>query len=1245
MAKHFPPDSRPHLSASNDLTLRAAGWIIGSTLAPTWASPWGEQGRIGRIMSERAVGSRRLRLWLLGPCRAERDGQLIPDAAWGRPTARTLVKLLAVQPGHRIHEEEVLDLLWPDLSPRSALGSLRKATMMARHALEPDLPRPAMSSFLLLTNGVLSLKSESVWIDIDWFEQQAEAALSSGDEAAYRQALAAYTDDLLPEDRYEDWTATRREDLAQLRLRLLLGLTDVLERQGAQLEAAGALQQALQQDTGREDLHRRLMRLYVAAGNRQQALRQYQLCRQTLQDELGVEPEPETTTLYEEIVSGRLAPAPAVPSPHATAGTLPPLPAPIRHLQDITLVGRELPLRLLARELERITRPLDADAGRRGGVVLVGGEAGVGKTRLAAEAARIAHQQGAVVLWGGSYEQEGRAPYGPFVEALEGYLRSCSASERTACAASHAQLARLLPGLAADAGAVSERTINPAEEAGRLSLFADVVRMLSNVAVRHPVLLVLDDLHVADEASVQLLHHLARVAPDHPWLILGTYREEDVEAGSAFEQVLMSLTRASLCRHVELLRLSRTDCAALIAHLLPGGTPSDDLLDRIYSLSLGNALFTREIVEAMRDGGIVLRDGSWEGPPAEVGVPTKVRDLIVARIGKLPDPAQAVLALAAAAGMESTFALLRRATTLDEDGLLDACDQVLQARIMEERGACLTFCHPLIRAAIYDRLSHHRRTSLHARLAQAYSAMALDSPAEEYVERIAHHYLLSAPPGAAAPEAAEWLERAGDRAARVYAADAAISHFEAAKERLGGRDERGRARLDEKLGEVLSTAGRYDEAVKALERAAAVERRAGNLEAVGRIVAKLGLAHRWRGTPGEGIAQVQSTIALFADAGSSDVLASLHLALAHLLLLTGRYRETLEATERAGEVARAVGDQALLAEAEERRGVALLLLNRPEEGQQVIEAAIPLIEEAIPLIEARGKLDVLRSALHNAACAAAYLGQVERQRHYAERALRVAERLGNPSQIGFVLANLGHALLILGEWDAARDALDRAVALARSSEHSVNLAYPLTARGVLALQEGEWDTAAHLYEEALTVAEETENRQARDEAERGLAELDLRQGRARQALARLERQAAEDDVDVTVLPILARAFLEAGDVRRAEEVANTAVTRARTQEPLSLVDALWVLGMVRARQGRTEGARDAFGEALRLAARLPSPYLQAQILYEIGWMATQSGESSEGRSRLADALAIFRRLGARWDVERTEQALARFVAV
>jgi tetratricopeptide (TPR) repeat protein len=340
-----------------------------------------------------------------------------------------------------------------------------------------------------------------------------------------------------------------------------------------------------------------------------------------------------------------------------------------------------------------------------------------------------------------------------------------------------------------------------------------------------------------------------------------------------------------------------------------------------------------------------------------------------------------------------------------------------------------------------------------------------------------------------------------------------------------------------------------------------------------------------------------------------------------------------------------VGDQALLAEAEERRGVALLLLNRPEEGQQVIEAAIPLIEEVISLIEARGKLDVLRSAFHNAACAAAYLGQVERQRHYAERALRVAERLGNPSQIGFVLANLGHALLILGEWDAARDALDRAVDLAESSEHSVNLAYPLTVRGVLALQEGEWDRAGHLHEEALAMAEETGNRQARDEAERGLAELDLRQGRARHALARLQRQATEDDADVTVLPILARAFLEAGDVGRAEEVAGTAVSRARAQEPLSLVDALSVLGMVRARQGRTEEARDAFCDALDLACRLPSPYLQAQILYEMGWMASRGGERAEGRSRLADALAIFRRLGAQKDAERTAQALARLAAV
>lgn len=354
-------------------------------------------GEDGGVVPRKAPGLPCLRLSVLGPFKAERDGMAITDTAWQRPKARALVKLLAVQPGHRLHGEEILDLLWPDLSPQSALGSLRKATTLARQALEPDLPPRAPSSFLHMTDGVLSLDPATVRVDADRFEAQAEAALASTDEALYWAAMALYTDDVLPEDRYEDWTGNRRDALVNLYLQLLLALADLLEGRGAHSKAIETLQQVLRREPAQEDVHRRLMRLYVANGNRQGALRQFQTCRETLKSELGVEPERETVALHEQISTGRLSPTPT--APRGRAPVMPaPLPAAIRRLPPTPLMGRQRPLDLVATELARLTDSAQDGPHARRGIVLFGGEAGVGKTRLVAEAARSAHEAGTLVL-------------------------------------------------------------------------------------------------------------------------------------------------------------------------------------------------------------------------------------------------------------------------------------------------------------------------------------------------------------------------------------------------------------------------------------------------------------------------------------------------------------------------------------------------------------------------------------------------------------------------------------------------------------------------------------------------------------------------------------------------------------------------------------------------------------------------------------------------------------------------------
>ena len=245
-----------------------------------------------------------LRVELLGGFRVERVGVARP-VVWQRRTARTLTKLLAAHPRHSLHREEILELLWPGVPAKSALNRFGQALHAARRAFEPELRPRESSAYLRMTESVLSLETEHVVIDADHFQQLAESALGRGNEEAYESALAAYGGDLLPEDRYQDWCAERRAFLAELRIRLLVELADALEERGAQPAAADRLREALRYDPTREDVHRRLIVLYAGMGSRDQAVRQFQTCREALQRELGLLPAEPTLALYEEILADR----------------------------------------------------------------------------------------------------------------------------------------------------------------------------------------------------------------------------------------------------------------------------------------------------------------------------------------------------------------------------------------------------------------------------------------------------------------------------------------------------------------------------------------------------------------------------------------------------------------------------------------------------------------------------------------------------------------------------------------------------------------------------------------------------------------------------------------------------------------------------------------------------------------------------------------------------------------------------
>jgi DNA-binding SARP family transcriptional activator len=673
-------------------------------------------GRNGNGSNKRAVPQ--LRLELLGGFRVERAGIGRPVAGWQRRTAKTLTKLLATHPRHRLHREQVMEILWPDVEIESALNSFGKALHAARRALEPELPPRESSAYLPLMDSMVALDTQRVWIDADHFESLAESAIRQGDVGGYECALAAYGGELLPEDRYEDWCAERRDRLAALHVQLLLALAEAHEERGAHSASAARLRELLQHDPTREDVHRRLMALYASLGARDQAMRQFHICEAALRRALDLAPEESTVELYREIQADRIPRR--IPTPDPELGRVESVHRPTTDQRE-PLVGRDSVLRQLGEELTRA----DEGAGR---MILVTGEAGVGKTRLVEELAREARRQEAAVLWGGTGAHANHLPYGPFAVALEGYVSSRQDAERRDLAQRFRPLVHFVPSL----GIGNETQPFTDRSADELYLAPAIVRLLTDLARVQAVVLVVGDLHDLHPSSLNLLEYLAQLATQRRWLIVGTRREDGPEDAAELARMIDTTEREGLCRQVELQPLDHANCAQLVRALLPGGRVDDTFVDHVYARSLGNPLFVEELLGEMRARGeLILTRGSWRAATSPgAWVPARLRALVALRVAPMEESVRRVLTLAAANGMEISLSDLRTGGAalhppVSDVALFNALDRALAIRILEERDDSYAFRHPLVRSALYEDLSKHRRDELHAALDRSRAAPRL----------------------------------------------------------------------------------------------------------------------------------------------------------------------------------------------------------------------------------------------------------------------------------------------------------------------------------------------------------------------------------------------------------------------------------------------------------------------------------------------------------------------------------------
>ena len=492
-----------------------------------------------------------------------------------------------------------------------------------------------------------STPAERFWLDVAEFEKLARTRTPPAHVSALQQAVELYRGDFL-DGFYDDWVLSERYRLESLYCDALAGLMAAREALGEHEAALAVALRLLEQDSLREDAHRAAMRAYCRLGQRQAALAQYGRCQQMLQAELGIEPMAETLALRQAIIEGRLACAPGTtlavpvaPQRRELARRGPAL-HPLDVAGQIPLVGREQELAFLADGWQ---------AALRGGcsLLLVSGEAGVGKTRLVQEFADLQRWQGVRVLQGRCYEFERLLPYQPVAEALRALPLAAAAAAAAAVPGwVIAQAARLAPEIFGREPALPETASAPqgAQDEAQERLFEAVSRFLAQLAGQTPLLLVLEDLHWATDSTLQLLHYLARAVVAQPVLIVGTLRPEAIPPAHPLATLGRRLERDGLARRLGLPRLSAAAVATLIGQLSGDGEGARLLAERLYRETEGNPFYLIETIKALfEQGAIRVEAGAWRADYAALGrgrlpLPASVSETIAARVGRLSEAAQ-----------------------------------------------------------------------------------------------------------------------------------------------------------------------------------------------------------------------------------------------------------------------------------------------------------------------------------------------------------------------------------------------------------------------------------------------------------------------------------------------------------------------------------------------------------------------------------------------------------------------------
>ena len=841
--------------------------------------------------------------------------------------------------------------------------------------------------------------------------------------------------------------------------------------------------------------------------------------------------------------------------------------------QASNFIGRQ-------QELATLTGALDAALAGRGQIVMLAGEPGIGKTRLAQELAAVAERRGARVLWGWCYEHGGAPPYWPWLQCIRTHIETAESSQlRQELGPGAADISEILPELSAMLEGL-ERPPALEPEQARFRLFFSITSFLKNISRSQPLVLVLDDLHWADESSLLLLEFIAREIAASSLIVVGTYRDMEVSGSHPLAQTLGNLVREDHYQRVQLGGLTRNEVGEFV-EARAGIAVADAAVDALHQRTEGNPLFVGEVVGSVTPEEMA-RDQDWIA-----SIPEAVRDAILLRLSRLTEPCSQLLRTASIIGRDFDLPLLRvLSPEFKETELLESLDEALGIRIVESlpaRSGGYRFSHALIQQAVYEEIPPMRKAQAHAAVANTLEELHSNN-LDEHAGELARHF--------AEAEAVFGTEKmvrysliAGERALEAFAYEQGLVHFQQGLAAKLGRP------TDEDTAKFWAGVGRcqvatlplfqLEEAVVSLKKAFDYYAEAGNADQAVAIAEQPFPASAGRDY---GVLQIiERALALVPP--TSRQAGRLLARYGWLMgIEKANYEGSRDALAQALDIARNEDDTALavhaLASAAE---VENFFFHYAEATSKSLDAIALLVEIDDPRSEMMAHFLAGQGFIH-------HIGDpVEAERH-TRQSIAAAEKLRHHFYLGRALNQMSWLSYRRGDWRAARDFSDRGLA---ASPRETRL---LHTRMILEYEVGNFDDGEAYLDRLLEVMRLTEPGPAYEYAFPAMA-----------------------------IPMAARI---SGDLRWLDEAEKAANHVFSSSSVTPMVAAMTNTGLALAALQRGDVAA---AKQLYFAKQPPETFggLGPQINRLIGLLAQASGSVSEAMAHFEDSLIFCRKAGFR----------------